>query len=109
MAVACGFFMINIRYGFRDMKVTNKNVCIGDGVEIAEFVHIWGYMKPVTIGKNVWVGTGTMLFPGVSICDGAILGAGSIVSRNVKPGAVMVGFPVSVLFKLDNKEELASQ
>lgn len=52
--------MLSIRYGFCDMKVTNKNVCIGDGVEIAEFVHFWGLMKPVTIGKNVGIGIGTV-------------------------------------------------
>ena len=66
-------------------------------------------MKSVRTGRNVWIGTGSILLPGISIGDGAIVSKGSKVSRNVKLGAIMVDFPASVLFKLDNKEELASR
>jgi maltose O-acetyltransferase len=60
-------------------------------------------MKPVRIGRNVWFGTGAILLPGVTVGDGAIIGAGSIVSRDVKPATVVVGFPASVLFKLEKR------
>jgi maltose O-acetyltransferase len=49
--------------------------------------------KPVTIGKNVWIGGGAIILPGVSIGDDAIVGAGAVVTKNVAPGVTVVGNP----------------
>jgi virginiamycin A acetyltransferase len=53
-------------------------------------------------GSDVWIGTGSTLVSGISIGDGAIIGAGRIVSRDVKSAPVVVGFPANVLFELEN-------
>lgn len=49
--------------------------------------------RPVRIGRNVWIGAGAILLPGVSIADDAIIGAGSVVTRDVPAGATAFGNP----------------
>jgi maltose O-acetyltransferase len=49
--------------------------------------------RPIRIGRNVWIGGGAIILPGVSIGDDALIGAGSVVTRNVPPGATVVGNP----------------
>lgn len=53
--------------------------------------------KPVTIGKNVWIGAGAILLPGVSVGDDAIIGAGSIVTRDVGAEETVAGNPARPL------------
>lgn len=48
---------------------------------------------PVTIGTDVWIGGGAILLPGVRVGDGAIIGAGSVVTRDVEAGQRVVGNP----------------
>lgn len=48
---------------------------------------------PVEIGANVWIGGGAIVLPGVTIGDRAIVGAGSVVTRDVAAGATVVGNP----------------
>jgi maltose O-acetyltransferase len=52
---------------------------------------------PVTIEDDVWIGARVILLPGVSIGTGAIVGAGAVVSKDVPPGAVVVGAPARVV------------
>ncbi len=52
--------------------------------------------RPIHIGRNVWIGGGTIILPGVSVGDDAIIGAGSVVTRNVPPGATVVGNPARI-------------
>lgn len=48
---------------------------------------------PVTIGADVWIGGGSILLPGVTVGDGAIVGAGSVVTRDVAPDTRVAGNP----------------
>ena len=48
---------------------------------------------PVTIGSDVWIGAAALILPGVTIGNGAIVGAGSVVTRDVAPGAIVTGNP----------------
>ncbi len=48
---------------------------------------------PVVIGRNVWIGGGAIVLPGVTIGEGAIIGAGSVVTRDVESGARVAGNP----------------
>jgi maltose O-acetyltransferase len=75
---------------------------IGPGVQIltadhprdpAVRVQMLEYGRPVTIGRNVWIGAGALILPGVSVGDDAIVGAGSVVTRDVAAGATVVGNP----------------
>lgn len=49
--------------------------------------------RPVRIGRNVWVGGGAIILPGVSVGDDALIGAGSVVTKDVAPGTTVVGNP----------------
>lgn len=52
---------------------------------------------PVEIGADVLIGANTTILPGVSVGDGAIVGAGSLVNRDVPPGVLAAGVPVRVI------------
>ncbi|WKK72443.1 sugar O-acetyltransferase [Rathayibacter oskolensis] len=52
---------------------------------------------PITIGDNVWLGGGVIVCPGVSIGDDSVIGAGSVVTRDIPAGVVAVGNPARVL------------
>ena len=53
--------------------------------------------RPIRIGANVWIGGGAIILPGVTIGDDAIIGAGSIVTRDVPAGATVVGSPARII------------
>lgn len=61
------------------------------------FCDILSYDDPVIIGNNVWIGDAAIILPGVHIGDGAIVGAGSVVTKNIAPFAVAVGTPAHTL------------
>ncbi|MDH6224503.1 MULTISPECIES: sugar O-acetyltransferase [Streptomyces] len=56
--------------------------------------------KPITIGDNVWLGGGVIVCPGVSIGDDSVIGAGSVVTRDVPAGVVALGNPARVVRSL---------
>ena len=49
--------------------------------------------KPVVIGNDVWIGERVIILPGVTVGDGAILGAGAVIRESVPPLAIVVGNP----------------
>ena len=57
----------------------------------------WRRSTPVTLGNDVWIGHGAVVLPGVSLGSGAAVGAGSIVTKDVPPFAIVVGNPGRVL------------
>ena len=52
--------------------------------------------RPITIGCNVWIGGGAIILPGVTVHDDAIIGAGSVVTRDVPAGGTALGNPARV-------------
>ena len=56
--------------------------------------------KPVHIGKRVWIGSGSILLPGVTIGDNSIVGAGSIVTKDVAPDTIVAGNPAKFIKNL---------
>ena len=53
--------------------------------------------KRVTVGNDVWIGVRAMILGGVTIGDGAVIGAGAIVTKDVPPYAVVAGIPAKLL------------
>jgi len=51
---------------------------------------------PIKIGNHVWLGTGAIILSGVIIEDYAVIGSGTVVSKNVPKGAVLVGNPAKI-------------
>lgn len=59
---------------------------------------------PIRIGKRCWLGAGVIVVPGVSIGDGTVIGAGSVVTRDIPAGVLAVGNPCRVLRALDERD-----
>lgn len=89
-----------------------KKISIGDGAKIARNViimdsdsHKITYVdgkkscasKPVTIGEHVWIGTGAIILKGVSIGNGAIVAAGSVVTKDVPSNCIAAGNPAKII------------
>ncbi len=55
------------------------------------------YGIDITIGNNVWIGGNTVVLPGVNIGDNTVIGAGSVVTRDIPSGVVAAGNPCRVL------------
>lgn len=53
--------------------------------------------RPVVIGNDVWIGGRVIILPGVHIGDGAVIGAGSVVTKDVPPYAIVGGNPAKVI------------
>lgn len=59
------------------------------------------YAKPVKVGNNVWFGGNVTVLPGVTIGDNAVIGAGSVVTRDIPSGMLSYGNPCKVIRKID--------
>ena len=53
----------------------------------------WETAKPITVGDNVWLSSGVILCPGVTIGDDTVVGAGAVVTRDLPAGVVAMGVP----------------
>lgn len=69
---------------------------------------MWEYGKEVTFGDNVWIGGNTVICPGVHIGSNVIIGAGSVVTKDIPDWAVAAGNPCKVLRMIteDDKRRL---
>ncbi len=60
--------------------------------------------KPVDIGEDVWIGGGSIILPGVTIGSRTVIGAGSVVNRNIPEGVLAVGNPCRVVREIDARK-----
>jgi maltose O-acetyltransferase len=83
-----------------------SNVLFGPAVQIYAATHPIGAAErrkgleaasPITIGSDVWVGGGAIICPGVTIGDRSVIGAGSVVTRDIPPDAFAAGNPARVV------------
>ena len=55
---------------------------------------------PIYVGKNCWVGSGSIILPGVHLGDNSVIGAGSVVTKSVEANTIVAGNPAKILRKL---------
>ncbi|MGN0613529.1 MAG: sugar O-acetyltransferase [Porcipelethomonas sp.] len=86
----------------------DDDVLIGHNVVLATLNHDISpekrcgmYPKPIKIGKNVWIGSNSTVLPGVTIGDNAVIGAGSVVTRDILKNTVAAGNPAKVIKTID--------
>lgn len=60
--------------------------------------------KPIVIGKNVWIGSNSTVLGGVTIGDNAIIGAGSLVNKDVPQNIIAAGVPAKIIKSIYDKE-----
>jgi acetyltransferase-like isoleucine patch superfamily enzyme len=98
-------------------------ISIGDGVSIAGWNYILthvtplehhqkdfdSYVAPVKIGKNAWIAICATIFPGVTIGEGAVVAAGSLVTKDVPPNTMVAGVPARAVKHLNRYEEANSK
>lgn len=58
------------------------------------------YARPIVVGNNVWIGAQVCVLPGVTIGDNCVIGAGSVVNKDIPAGSLAVGNPCRVIRKL---------
>lgn len=61
------------------------------------------YARPVTIGEDVWIGGGAIICPGVTIGDRSVIGAGSVVTRDIPADSFAAGNPCRVIRRIDQE------
>ncbi len=98
-------------FNFNCVVLDVAEVIIGDYTQFGPTVQIYTathplnaelrrkqeFAKPIEIGSDVWVGGGAILCPGVRIGSKSVIGAGSVVTRDIPEGVVAVGNPCRVL------------
>ena len=63
------------------------------------------YNIPITVGKNVWIGSGAQIMPGVHIGDNSVIGAGSVVTGDIPANVVAHGVPCRVIREISEKDQ----
>lgn len=64
---------------------------------VADRINTTGQAESVVIEDNVWLGISVIVLPGVTIGQGAIVGAGSVVTKDIPPMSIAVGVPAQVV------------
>ena len=63
------------------------------------------YNMPIKIGRNCWLGAGVIVMPGVTIGDNSVIGAGSVVTKDIPPNVVAVGNPCRVMREIGERDK----
>lgn len=65
---------------------------------------VYQYNAPVHIGRNCWLGAGVIVVPGITIGDNVVIGAGSIVTKDIPSNVIAVGNPCKVLREVNEHD-----
>lgn len=120
MAPISGVRFYNVKIGKRVyintgcLMMSAGGITIGDDTQIAANVQLISNnhdfydrqiitCKPINIGRNVWLGAGATILPGITIGDNAVVGAGSVVTKDVAPDTIVAGNPARFIKKIEPK------
>lgn len=110
----------NVYFNFNATLVDDTHIYIGDSTLIGPNVTLataghpilpelrekaLQYNLPVHIGKNCWLGAGVIVLPGVTIGDNTVIGAGSVVTKDIPSNVVAVGNPCKVLREISEHDK----
>ncbi len=110
----------NVFLNFNVCLVDDADIFIGDDCLIGPGCHIvtaqhpvspelrrrkLQYNKPVHLGRNVWLGAGAIILPGVTIGDNSIVAAGGVVTRDVEANVIVGGAPARVIRKITPEDD----
>lgn len=65
---------------------------------------VYQFNAPVHIGKNCWLGAGVIVLPGVCVGDNSVIGAGSVVTKDIPPNVVALGTPCKVIREIGERD-----
>lgn len=85
----------NCSFSYRNMIITSTH-------DYSDFSTI--IATPITIGNNVWITTNVTILPGVTIGDNTVIGAGSVVTKDIPEGVFAAGNPCKVIRKINFKK-----
>lgn len=102
-----------VNYGLTALDVVDirigRNCQLGPNILLLTPIHPlepeprragWEAAEPITIGDNVWIGGGASVMPGVTIGEDSVIGAGSVVTKDIPPRSLAVGSPARVIREL---------
>lgn len=110
----------NVYFNFNVTLVDDTHIYVGDYTKFGPNVLIataghpilpslreqaYQYNMPVKIGKCVWLGAGVIVLPGVEIGDNCVIGAGSVVTKNIPANSVAVGNPCKVIREIGEHDK----
>lgn len=84
-----------LRYQERNMKLKEDGTMYDDE-----------YGKPITIGSNCWLASNVVVIGGVTIGEGCVIGAGSVVTKDIPPHSLAVGNPCRVIRQITEKDSI---
>lgn len=109
----------NVYANFNLTLVDDTDIYIGDSVMLGPNVvlatagHpvdpelrrlVYQFNQPIHIGNNVWLGAGVVVLPGVTIGDNSVVGAGSVVTKDIPANVVAVGNPCRILREINEHD-----
>lgn len=111
----------NVYANFNLTLVDDTHIYVGDYTMIAPNVTLatgthpvlpelrqkaYQYNLPITIGKNVWLGAHVVVLPGVTIGDNTVIGAGSVVTKDIPANVVAYGNPCKVVREISEHDKI---
>lgn len=91
-----------------DSVMFGPNVTVataGHPIDPALRLKVGQFNIPVHIGNNVWIGANSVILPGITISDNSVIGAGSIVTKDIPENVVAVGNPCRVLRPISERDK----
>ena len=99
------FINESTRIGTKSKIVIGNDTIIGDETSIHDFdghkINGIEGIRPIIIGEHVWIGEKVVILKGVNIGDNAIIGAGSVVTKNIPSNTIVAGNPAHIIRSIE--------